>query len=104
MLTMFCYFYRSPWFAGSLTDCRSLIDCILDLCHCLFNAFDVIKSKHLFLFVSIMNGQVIQNATNDHMVDFIIKFITRTYLVKSRLLLITKLVPDHVYNIPNQSN
>ena len=76
---------------------------MLDLCRCLFNAFDVIKSKHFFLFVSTINGQVIQNA-NDYQVDFIIKFITCTCLIKSRLLLITKLVPDHVYSIPNQTN
>ena len=57
-----------------------------------------------FLFVSTINGQVIQNATNDYQVDFIMKFITRTYLIKSRLLLITKLVPHHVYSIPNQTN
>ena len=28
MLTVFCYFYRGPWFACYLTACRSLIDCV----------------------------------------------------------------------------
>ena len=42
---------------------------MLDLCRCLFKAFDVIKSKHYFLFVSTIYGQVIQNATNDYLVE-----------------------------------